>query len=74
MDADLMVVTFTAVVVGHGCDLVSIAHFAVRALLASFLVVVGNPDKYGLFDYDLVQVTRVLRATRSFVDSNTTAF
>ena len=42
-------------------------------MLATFFVVVSNLDISGLFDYDLVAGTRVLRA-RSLVDCDTTAF
>ena len=57
MNADLMVVTLTAVVVVHGCDLVSIAQLVVCAGLATLFVVVGNLDNGGLLDHDLVRVT-----------------
>ena len=57
VNADLMVVTLAAVVVVDGCDLVSIAQLVVRAGLLAVLVVMGNLDNGGLFDYDVVGVT-----------------
>ena len=57
MNADLMVVTFTAVVVGDGGDLVGIAQLMVRAGLAALGVIVGDLHNGGLFDNDLVGVT-----------------
>lgn len=54
MNADLVVVTLTAVVVVDGRDLVSIARLVVRAGLVAVFIVVGNLNNGGLFDYNLV--------------------
>ena len=57
MNADLMVVTFTAVVIVDGGDLVGITELMVLAGLAVVMVVVGNLHNGGLFDNDVVGVT-----------------
>lgn len=57
MNADLVIVTLTAIVVIDGRDLVSIAHLVIRAGLAAVLIVMGNLDNGGLLDYDVVGVT-----------------
>ena len=57
MNADLMVVTLTAIVVINGRDLVSIAHLVIGAGLAAVLIVMGNLNNGGLLDYDVVGVT-----------------
>ena len=44
MNADLMFITLTTIVVVDGCDLVSIAQLVVRAGLIAMRIVVGNLD------------------------------